>query len=68
MQQHITSLFPSQSTDAPKTVNVDKTDDGGFGGLFVDLNFDLEGEEIPDHMLMSRKQFKILKRKLNSLL
>ena len=35
---------------------------------FGDLQFDPEQENIPDHMLMSGKQFKILTRKLNSLL
>ena len=32
------------------------------------LQFDPEVENIPDHMLMSGKQFKILNHKLNSLL
>lgn len=35
---------------------------------FADIQFDPEEENIPDHMLMSDKQFKILNRKLNSLL
>ncbi|CAI9285209.1 unnamed protein product [Lactuca saligna] len=54
LQQPITSLFPSQSTDGPKIVNDDDTTvDGEFTGTFDDLEFDPEEENIPDHMLMS---------------
>ena len=60
--------FSSQSTDPPKPLNDDDTDDAGFGGLFVDLEFDPEEEDILDHMLMSGKQLKILNKKLNSIL
>lgn len=35
---------------------------------FVDPQFDPKEEEILDHILISGKQFKILNRKLNSLL
>ncbi|CAI9295064.1 unnamed protein product [Lactuca saligna] len=65
ISQPITSLFPSQSTGPPKPIIDDATDDGGFGGSFVDLEFDLEEENLPYHMLMSGKQFKILNKKLN---
>ncbi|CAI9281897.1 unnamed protein product [Lactuca saligna] len=41
---------------------------GGFGGTFEDLAFDEEEEDFPDHMLMSMKQFKILNKKLNSII
>ncbi|CAI9285288.1 unnamed protein product [Lactuca saligna] len=68
MQQPITSLFLSQSTEGPKTVNDDETDDGGFVGSFADIEFDPNEEDIPDHMLMSGKKFKILNQKLNSLI
>ncbi|CAI9290379.1 unnamed protein product [Lactuca saligna] len=68
MQQPITSFFPSQSTKGPKIVNGDKTNDGKFMGSFAEIEFDPEEENIPNHMLMSGKQFKILNRKLNSLL
>ncbi|CAI9277985.1 unnamed protein product [Lactuca saligna] len=40
----------------------------GLEDLLVILNFDPEEEDIPDHMLMSGKQFKILSKKLNSIL
>lgn len=63
-----TSLFSSQSTDPPKSINDNETDDGGFGGTFADIEFDTEEEDIPDHMLMSWKQFKILNKKLNFIL
>lgn len=68
INQPITSLFSSQSTDPPKFIDDTDTDDGGFGGTFADLEFDPEEEGIPDHMLMSGKQFKILNKKLNSIL
>lgn len=35
---------------------------------FADVQFDHEEDNIPNHMLMSGKKFKILNRKLNSLL
>ena len=68
MQQPITSLFSSQSTEGPNTVNDDETDHGGFDGSFSDIEFDRNEEDIPDHMMMPGKQFKILNQKLNSLL
>ena len=46
----------------------DETEGGGFGGTFEALHFDSEEEEIPDHMLMSGKQFKILNQKLNAII
>ncbi|CAI9295424.1 unnamed protein product [Lactuca saligna] len=46
----------------------DETDDGEFMGSFADIEFDPEEEGIPDHMLMFGKKFKILNRKLNSVL
>ena len=36
--------------------------------MFEASHFDSEEEEIPDHMLMSGKQFKILNRKLNAII
>ena len=50
INQPITSLFSSQSTDPPKFIDDTDTDDGGFGGTFADLEFDPEEEDIPDHM------------------
>lgn len=70
INQPITSLFPSQSTEGPKTVQEDETtEDGEFMVSFADIEFNPEVENnIPDHMLMFGKQFKILYRKLSSLL
>ncbi|CAI9294298.1 unnamed protein product [Lactuca saligna] len=69
LNQPITSLFPSQSTEGAKPVQEDETTkDGEFMDSFADIEFDQEEENIPDHMLMSRKQFNILNMKLNSLL
>ncbi|CAI9262248.1 unnamed protein product [Lactuca saligna] len=36
MQQPITFVFPSQSTEGPKTINDDETNDGGFVSSFAD--------------------------------
>ncbi|CAI9284827.1 unnamed protein product [Lactuca saligna] len=68
MDQPITSLFPSQSSDGLKSTSEVARDDDDYMVSFGDLQFDPEEEGIPDHMLISRKQFKILNRKLNSLL
>lgn len=68
IHQPITSLFSSQSPEKPQLVNDDDMDDGGFIGSFVEILFNSEEENIPNRMLMSGKQFKILNRKLNCLL
>ncbi|CAI9283126.1 unnamed protein product [Lactuca saligna] len=68
IQQPITTLFRSQSIEEPQFVNDDDMDGGGFMGSFSEIQFNSEYENIPDHMLMSGKQFKILNRKVNSLL
>ena len=39
-----------------------------LGGAFEDLEFDDEEKNFPDHMLLSMKQFKILNKKLNSII
>ncbi|CAI9276829.1 unnamed protein product [Lactuca saligna] len=68
LNQPIISLFSSQSTDPPKSIDDTETDDGGFGSTFDDLEFDQEEEDILDHILMSGRQFKILNKKPNSIL
>ncbi|CAI9299239.1 unnamed protein product [Lactuca saligna] len=60
--------FSSQSTDPPKPNDESKNDEGGFGGTFDDLAFHEDEEDFPNHMLMSMKQFKILNKKLNSII
>ena len=45
-----------------------ETEGGAFGGVFEDIHFDSEEEDIPDHMLMTGKQFKILNHKLNAII
>ncbi|CAI9282846.1 unnamed protein product [Lactuca saligna] len=54
--------------EGPKSVNDDEIDNGGFVGSFAYIEFDPIEEDIPDHMLMYGKKFKILNRKINSLL
>ncbi|CAI9300100.1 unnamed protein product [Lactuca saligna] len=58
LNQPVISLFPTQSTN-PKTFQEDENEDSEFMGTFTYIEFDLEEENIPDHMLMSGKQFKI---------
>lgn len=65
LNQTITTLLQSQSTEVQRTNPADDaTDDGEFMGSFADIKFDPEEENKPDHMLMSEKQFNILNRKL----
>ena len=66
IHQPITSLFPSSSPKERQSVNDDDMDDGGLMGSFAKIQFKSEEENIPDHMLMSGKWFKIINRKLNS--
>lgn len=72
LDQTFTSLFSSQSTDPPiPNEEVQTPTDGDedvFDGTYVDIQFDQEEEDIPDSMILIGKQFKILNRKLNSLL
>lgn len=71
LNQTINSLFSSQSTDPPITHEgeEDPNDEGNeFDGTFASIEFDLEEENILDNMSLTGKQFKILNRKLNSLL
>ncbi|CAI9286970.1 unnamed protein product [Lactuca saligna] len=67
LQQPLITLFPFQSTDTPPVQDT-KTDEEEFQGSFAEIEFDSDKEKIPDHMIMSGKQFKILNRKLNYLL
>ncbi|CAI9303286.1 unnamed protein product [Lactuca saligna] len=68
LNQPITSMFSSQSTDTPKPTSPTETDHEGFGGTFDDLEFHDEEEDFPYHMLMTMKQYKILNQKLNSII
>lgn len=68
MNQPITSLFPSQSIEGSKSIPDDNTEDDDVMVSFTDIHFDPGEENIPDHMLMCGKQFKIRNHKLNSLL
>lgn len=66
MNQAITFLFSSQSTEGEKSVPKEDHDKGDVMISFDDIQFDPEEDNIPNHMLMSAKQFKILYHKLNS--
>ncbi|CAI9272207.1 unnamed protein product [Lactuca saligna] len=72
LKQPITSLFSSQSTDPLVTHEEEQTpyddEENEFDGTFADIQFDMEEENIPDNMILTRKQFKIVNRKLKSLL
>ncbi|CAI9285075.1 unnamed protein product [Lactuca saligna] len=51
LQQPITTLLQSQSTDPPKTNFDDETVRGGFRGTYDELQFDMDEEDIPDHII-----------------
>lgn len=76
INQPFTSIFSSKSTDPPnvnspvqETILMEtETDNEGFGGTFDELEFDDEEADFPEHMLMTMKQFKILNKKLNSII
>lgn len=71
MQEPITTLFSSQSTEAEKSVREDEADDDNVMISFAELQFNPEENDIPDELIMSimsSKQFKILNSKINSLL
>ncbi|CAI9296860.1 unnamed protein product [Lactuca saligna] len=72
INQPVTSLFSSQSTDPPinttEAHHSSDDDENIFGGTFGDIQFDPKEEEIPDNLILTGKQFKILNQKLNSLL
>lgn len=68
MHQPINLLFSSQSTEGEKTVPKSEQDDDDVMVYFAKIQFDPEEDNIPNHMLMPGKQFKILNHKLNSLL
>ncbi|CAI9270122.1 unnamed protein product [Lactuca saligna] len=68
LNQPITSMFSSQSTDTAKPTSPTETDHEGFRGTFEDLEFQDEEEDFPNHMLITMKQYKILNQKLNSII
>ncbi|CAI9286819.1 unnamed protein product [Lactuca saligna] len=68
MHEPIVIIFSSQYTEAEKVVHNVKPNDDDVMVSFVDLQFDYEEENIPDDLIMSGKQFKILNSKINSLL
>lgn len=68
LNQPITSMLSSQSTDTPRPSSPTETDHEGFGGTFEDLEFHDEEEDFPDHMLITMKRYKILNQNLNSII
>ncbi|KAL7607644.1 hypothetical protein Lser_V15G16187 [Lactuca serriola] len=71
LQNPFTTLFPSQSPENPipsQQMSDPEVEGGAFGGVLDDISFDSEEEEIPDHMLMTGKQFKILNQKLKTII
>ncbi|CAI9271862.1 unnamed protein product [Lactuca saligna] len=71
LNKPITSLFSSQSTDPPITREEEEDtndDDNEFDGTLSNIEFVPKEENIPDNMLLTDKQFKILNRKLNLIL
>ncbi|KAL7604923.1 hypothetical protein Lser_V15G18161 [Lactuca serriola] len=71
LQNPFTTLFPSQSPENPipsQQMSDPEVEGGAFGGVLDDISFDSDEEEIPDHMLMTGKQFKILNQKLKTII
>lgn len=66
INETITSLFSSQSTDQDPLNNEYEEDDEIVG--FVELEIDPEENNVDDNAVMSGKQFKILNSKSNSIL
>ncbi|CAH1448140.1 unnamed protein product [Lactuca virosa] len=68
MREPITTLFSSQSTKVERVVQEKEPNDDDIMVSFYDLQFEPEEDNVPDNMIMSGKQFEILKKKINSLL
>ncbi|KAL7601073.1 hypothetical protein Lser_V15G24877 [Lactuca serriola] len=71
LQNPFTTLFPSQSPENPppsQQMSDPEVEGGAFGGILDDIPFDSDEEDIPDHMLMTGKQFKILNQKLKAII
>ncbi|KAL7604851.1 hypothetical protein Lser_V15G19577 [Lactuca serriola] len=71
LQNPFTTLFPSHSPETPipsQQMSDPEVEGGAFGGVLDDISFDYDEEEIPDHMLMTGKQFKILNQKLKTII
>ncbi|CAI9290567.1 unnamed protein product [Lactuca saligna] len=68
MNQPITSLFPSQSTEGSKSIPDDNTKDDDVMVSFPDIQFDPEEENIPDYMLMSDVMLKAQELRLKALM
>ncbi|KAL7587313.1 hypothetical protein Lser_V15G40383 [Lactuca serriola] len=71
LQNPFTTLFPSQSPENPQPsqqLSDTEVEGGVFGGILDDIPFDSDEEDIPDHMLMTGKQFKILNQKLKTII
>ncbi|CAI9302926.1 unnamed protein product [Lactuca saligna] len=71
LQNPFTTLFPSQSPENPQPsqqLSDTEVEGGAFGGILDDIPFDSNEEDIPDHMLMTGKQFKILNQKLKTII
>ncbi|KAL7602722.1 hypothetical protein Lser_V15G16687 [Lactuca serriola] len=71
LQNPFTTLFPSQSPENPppsQQMSDPEIEGGAFGGVLDDISFDSNEEDIPDHMLMTGNQFKILNQKLKAII
>lgn len=68
MQEPITTLFSSQSTEKSQPQPKADDDDDDVMVYFTELQFDREEDNIPDEMIMLGRQFKILNSKINSIL
>ncbi|CAH1441056.1 unnamed protein product [Lactuca virosa] len=53
MHEPITTLFFSQSTEVERMIHEEESNDDEIMVSFVDLEFDLEEENVPDNLTMS---------------
>ncbi|CAI9275729.1 unnamed protein product [Lactuca saligna] len=68
MQEPIATLFSSQSTDHEKTITEAEAYEDDVLVSFFELQFNPDEEDIPDYLIMSGKQFKILNIKMKMIL
>lgn len=68
MHKSITTIFSSQSTKLERLVHDEEPNDNEVMVSFADLQFDPEEDNVPNNMLMSSKQCKILNNKHKSIL
>lgn len=68
MNEPITSLFSSQSIEVDNTVTNEEENEDDFMVGFGDLEFNPNENDVPNNVIISSKQFKILNSTINYVL